>query len=79
VPLLTEGKVSDYKGAATMLPATPAAPALIANRGNDADWFRQALCYRGTRSCISGRPGRSRPMRQASSSTGLATRSCSTG
>jgi transposase len=63
VLLLTEGQVSDYKGAATMLPAMPAAPVLIADRGYDADWFRQALRDRGTRPCIPGRSGRSRPIR----------------
>jgi IS5 family transposase len=49
VLLLTEGQVSDYKGAATMLPDMPSAPVLIADRGYDADWFRQALRDRGTR------------------------------
>jgi transposase len=43
-----------------MLPAMPDAPVLIADRGYDADWFRQALRNRGTRPCI---PGRSRPIR----------------
>ena len=61
--LLTEGQVSDYKGAATMLPAMPPAPVLIADRGYDADWFRQALRARGTRPCIPGRAGCSRPIR----------------
>jgi transposase len=41
--LLTEGQVSDYRGAAVMLPALPAADALIADKGYDSDWFRQAL------------------------------------
>lgn len=63
VLLLTEGQVSDYKGAATMPPAMPAAPVPIADRGYDADWFRQALRARGTRPCIPGRAGRSRPIR----------------
>jgi transposase len=63
VLLLTEGQVSDYKGAATMLPVMPDAPVLIADRGYDADWFRQALRARGTRPCIPGRSGRSKPIR----------------
>jgi transposase len=63
VLLLTEGQVSDYKGAATMLPAMPSAPVLIADRGYDADWFRQALRARGTRPCIPGRSVRSYPIR----------------
>jgi len=63
VLLLTEGQVSDYKGPATILPAMPDAPVLIADRGYDADWFRQALRDRGTRPCIPGRSGRARPIR----------------
>ena len=63
VMLLTEGQVSDYKGAATMLPAMPDAPVLIADRGYDADWFRAALRARGTRPCIPGRANRSTPIR----------------
>ena len=61
--LLTEGQVSDHKGAATMLPVMPDAPVLIADRGYDADWFRQALRARGTRPCIPGRANRSRLIR----------------
>lgn len=61
--LLTEGQVSDYKGVATMLPAMPQAPVLIADRGYDADWFRQALRARGARPCIPGRANRSKPIR----------------
>jgi len=61
--LLSEGQMSDYKGAALMLDAMPAAPVLIADRGYDADWFRQALRARGTRPCIPGRAGRTRPVR----------------
>ncbi|MET3439244.1 hypothetical protein ABIC44_003949 [Sphingomonas sp. 1185] len=35
--LLTEGQVSDYKGAALMFEAMPPAPILLADRGYDAD------------------------------------------
>ena len=45
--LLTEGQMSDYKGAALMLDAMPDAPVLIGDRGYDADWLRQALRARG--------------------------------
>ena len=31
-----------------MFEAMPPAPALLADRGYDADWFRQALAVRGT-------------------------------
>lgn len=46
-----------------MLPAMPPAPVLIADKGYDADWFRQALRSRGTRPCIPSRSGRSTPIR----------------
>lgn len=38
--LLAEGQVSDYKGAATVLPALLEANILIAVRCYDSDWFR---------------------------------------
>ena len=50
--LLTEGQVSDYKGAATVLPALP-----------DADWFRAALESRDIEPCIPGRKGRKKPIK----------------
>jgi hypothetical protein len=40
--LLTEGQVSDYRGAATMLPSLPDADMLIADKGYDSDCFREA-------------------------------------
>ena len=36
--LLSEGQMSDYKGAALMIDAFPKAKALLADRGCDADW-----------------------------------------
>ncbi len=39
--LLSEGQVSDYKGAALMLNTLPRAKELIGDKGYDADWFRQ--------------------------------------
>ena len=56
--LLSEGQVSDYRGAATMLAVLPPAPVLIADRGYDADWFRQGLRRQGIKPCIPGRSGR---------------------
>jgi IS30 family transposase len=41
--LLTEGQVSDYRGAATVLPALPDADTLIADRGYDSNWFASEL------------------------------------
>ena len=50
--LLSEGQMSDYKGAALMLPAIPRAKELLADKGYDADWFRAALAKRGVAPCI---------------------------
>jgi transposase len=47
VMLLSEGQMSDHKGARFMLDALPPASALIADRGYDSNWFRQALTARG--------------------------------
>jgi hypothetical protein len=48
---------------ATMLPAMPLAPVLIANRGYDADWFRQALQQTPHGTCQT-RPQKSRTFRR---------------
>ena len=44
--LLSEGQMSDYKGAALMLTALPKAKELLGDKGYDADWFRKALAER---------------------------------
>jgi transposase len=58
VMLLSEGQMSDYKGAALMIEAFPKAKALLGDRGYDADWFRQALTERGTIPCIPSKANR---------------------
>ena len=50
--LISEGQMSDYKGAALMIDALPPAKALLGNRGYDADWFCEALTRRGITPCI---------------------------
>jgi transposase len=50
--LLSEGQMSDHKGAALMLPAMPRARELLADKGYDADWFRAFLAKRGVAACI---------------------------
>jgi len=50
--LLSEGQMSDYKGAALLLPSLPKAKELLADRGYDADWFRAALIEKGITPCI---------------------------
>ncbi len=56
--LLSEGQMSDYKGAALMLPAMPKAKQLLADKGYDADWFRAALAKRGIAACIPSKANR---------------------
>ncbi len=60
--LLTEGQMSDHKGARMMLNARPPASALIADRGYDSDWFREALAERGTEPCIPPTRSRKTPL-----------------
>jgi transposase len=50
--------MSDYKGAALMFDALPDARAMIADKGYDGDWFRQALAARGTTPCIPSKSNR---------------------
>ena len=40
---ITAGQVSDYTGAAALMNGLPKAEWLLADRGYDADWFREAL------------------------------------
>jgi transposase len=58
VMLLSEGQMSDYKGAALMLDALPPAKALLGDRGYDAGWFRNALAARGIAPCIPSKANR---------------------
>jgi transposase len=50
--MLSEGQMSDHKGARLMLDALRKAKALIADRGYDSNWFRNALHSRGVTPCI---------------------------
>jgi transposase len=60
--LLSEGQMSDYKGAALMLAALPKADALLADKGYDADWLRAALAERGLAACIPSKSNRKVPI-----------------
>ena len=60
---MTAGHVSDYTGAAALLGSLPAAGWLIADRGYDADWFREALKDKGICPCIPGRKSRGKGVR----------------
>jgi putative transposase len=50
--------MGDFKGAALRLPALPKAKELLADKGYDADWFRQALAKRKTAACIPSKSNR---------------------
>jgi len=50
--LLTAGQISDYAGARELLPDLPAATHLLADKGYDANWFRDGLIKRGITPCI---------------------------
>ena len=61
--LLTEGQVSDYEGARHVFGhLSPDATTLIADRGYDADWFREALQDRDIAPCIPPRTNRVVPI-----------------
>jgi transposase len=59
---MTAGQVSDYTGAAALLGSLPKAEWLLADRGYDADWFREALKDKGIKPCIPGRKSRGKPI-----------------
>ena len=58
VMLLSEGQMSDFKGAALMIDALPHAKTLLGDKGYDADWFRDALIKRGITPCIPSKANR---------------------
>tara|TARA_R110000782_G_scaffold78276_9_gene155600 strand:- start:31443 stop:31826 length:384 start_codon:yes stop_codon:yes gene_type:complete len=59
---MTAGQVSDYTGAAALLDSLPKAQWMLADRGYDADWFRDALQEKGITPCIPGRKIRQAPL-----------------
>ena len=60
--LLTEGQVSDYRGASTVLPALPDAKLMLPDRCYESDWFREALASLGIAPCIPVRKNRKQPI-----------------
>jgi transposase len=60
---MTGGQVSDYTGAAALLGSLPSAKWLLADRGYDANWFRDALKDKGIKPCIPGRKSRDKPIK----------------
>jgi len=60
---MTAGQISDYTGAAALLDDLPAAKWLLADRGYDADWFRDGLEEKGIKPCIPERKSRGKPVK----------------
>jgi transposase len=52
---MKSGQVSDCTGTAALVDSLRFSKWLIADRGFDADWFREALKDRGIRPCTPGR------------------------
>ncbi len=55
---MTAGQVSNHAGVAALLGSLPAADWMIADRGQDADWFRDAFINKELRPCVLGRKSR---------------------
>ena len=60
--LLSEGQMSDHRGAAMMLPALPPVRELLADRGYDSSRFRANLIERGITPCIPSTTSRKVPL-----------------
>jgi transposase len=60
---MTAGQLSDYTGAAAQLRSLPATEWMIADRGYDADRFREALKDKGIRPCIPDQTSRGKVVR----------------
>ena len=59
---LSAGQTSDYIGAAALMSSLPQAKTLLADRGYDANWFRNALIDRDIQPCIPSRKTRLVPI-----------------
>ncbi len=60
---MSAAQVSDYTGAAALPGSLPQAGWLLADRGHDADWFRDALKNKGINVCIPGRKSREKTVK----------------
>jgi transposase len=59
---LTAGQRSDYIGARALLDDLPPAEHMLADRGYDADWYREAPEDKGITPCIPSRKNRKVPI-----------------
>ena len=62
VLLLSEGQMSDHKGAALMLSSLPRAKQLLGDKGYDGNRFREALTERDIEPCIPSSRSRKIPI-----------------
>jgi transposase len=60
---MSAGATSDYTGAAALLKSPPPAQWLLANRGYDAEWFRDGPQNKGIKPRIPGRNSRIKPVK----------------
>lgn len=76
---ITAGQISDYTGAAALLDELPKAKWLLADRGYDADWYRDALQAKGITPAFRGGSPATKPSNTTNAATNGATgsRSCS--
>jgi len=56
--LLSEGQMSDHKGARLLIDRLPKAKHLLGDKGYDSNWFREALRARNITPCIPPRRNR---------------------
>lgn len=56
---ITAGKIRGYTGAVALLDDLPKAQWMLADRGYDAEWFRDVLGQKSIKPCIPGRKSRS--------------------
>ncbi len=59
---MTAGQRSDYTGARAMMSDLPSAKYMLADRGYDADWFRNGLEEKKITPCIPSRKNRKEPI-----------------
>lgn len=72
---LTAAQRSDYIGARALLGRLPLAKHMLADRGYDADWCREAFEDKGIMPCIPSRKGRKVQIPHDEARTAIATRS----
>lgn len=68
---LTTGQISDHRSALALSDALPSANWILADRGYDADWFKETLQDEKIRACLPGRKRRKTPVNRLLKNSGL--------